>query len=834
MTKQQGEQSLGLHKFRLLRVIGKGSFGKVRIVEHRETGKMYALKYINKATCIGMKAQQNTIRERDILEEIDHPFIVNLRFSFQDEFSMYVVMDLMIGGDLRFHMMRRRFVEGVIKFWIAELACAIDHLHRNHHIVHRDIKPDNILIDDFGHVALTDFNIATRIKGGQTHYSVAGTANYMAPEVVSGVGYTYSIDWWSLGVVMYECVYGKRPFRHKKTNDELKRALLYEEIQFPIIADVQVSFDCISAMRGFLHKDPAKRLGCGSGGFDAIKAHPFFASINWPLLEAKQLDPPFAPNSDQSNFDISHDLEEMLLEPDPLDPKKRTAMKRHQTPPEHDTPEYREIQSQFSAFDYIEYERFKAYIDAHGSIDSLAVDAARAMASVTRRSSASTDSSAAATPTLSQLRLDGRLMIILDSGKAGKPSAGSAGQTPSGSFGRSRTSTTVVASPPQRDSREVQTPLQRTPSFLQLRSPVSSGSSTSLQAAAHSPTSAALLAAMSPNEPCIVEPPACVPIDVATWNQLLPEQQSLAHRYCVKMAHDRRRLDYIEERRARRGNVAGGAAAGAARAVAPSGHRHTPSGSGSGLAILAHKNNAAAAARERDMAVAAAVAPRMQSHSVRPSVDGTDEPVQGGGRLEGSSQGLLTAREKRKSLMKRQHSADNLSLLAPNSPRNGSFASSMRPGNTHSHGSGSSHGSGQPPMHTQQYQQLEMSFSDLPSSALRILPSPFTQSRQLMAAADGLDEDLSEHYLHQPLPPPPPPETELPPPPPQHAAPCMPAHLSPPVIPIPLTPVSAKNSHKLQIPAHLLSTTASASSSLSELSSFPSSPSSSPPRLHII
>ncbi|KAJ2394725.1 hypothetical protein GGI05_001908, partial [Coemansia sp. RSA 2603] len=220
--------------------------------------------------------------------------------------------------------------------------------------------------------------------------------------------------------------------------------------------------------------------------------------------------------------------------------------------------------------------------------------------------------------------------------------------------------------------------------------------------------------------------------------------------------------------------------------------------------------------------------------------DGGEAPAQNCSRVQGSSQGLLTAREKRKSLMKRQHSADNLSLLAPNSPRNGSFASSMRPGNTHSHASSSSHSSGNHAMHAQQYQQLEMSFSDLPTSALRILPSPFTQGRQMMVAADGLDEDLSEHYLHQPLPPPPPPEGELPPPPPlplalipQHAAPYVKTHVSPPMIPIPLSPVSAKNSHKLQIPAHLLSATASAASSLSEVTSFPSSPSS-PPRLHII
>ncbi|KAJ1645784.1 hypothetical protein LPJ64_002677 [Coemansia asiatica] len=820
MTKQQPEQSLGLHKFRLLQVIGRGSFGKVRMVEHRETNKAYALKYINKATCIGMKSHHNTIRERDMLEEIDHPFIVNLRFSFQDEFSMYVVMDLMIGGDLRFHMMRRRFVEGVIRFWIAELACAIDHLHRNHKIVHRDIKPDNILIDDQGHVALTDFNIATRIKGGQMHYSVAGTANYMAPEVVSGVGYTYSVDWWSLGVVMYECVYGKRPFRHKKTNDQLKRALMQEEIQFPIIADVQVSFDCISAMRGFLQKDPSQRLGCGPNGLDNVKSHPFFASINWPLLEAKQLDPPFAPSSDESNFDISHDLEEMLLEPAPLDPKRRVAMKKHQTPTEHETQEYHDITAQFAAFDYIEYERFKAYIDAYGSIDAIAVDAARAAASVTQRSSASTDNSML-TPTLAQLKLDGRLMINPDPkacnsfNAVANISAAAASSTPSSSFGRSRTSTTHMANSSRTESKEAQFAQHQYQQQQQkLHQHQHTGSNTSISATTnvvmsslhYSSSSAALLTAMCLNEPCLVEPPSIVPIDVATWNQLLPEQRSLAHRYCVKMAHDRRRMDYIEERKGRINTnpyVSFPAASSASASSAAAGPAHFMQGQRAPMA-------------------------RLISRSVRPSVDADETAMQrvtscnslqttdssssnnngssgnpigqdaNGSWLGPNSRALLTAREKRKSLMKRQHSADNLSLLTPGSPLNAG------PGQKN-----------QQNLHLnqqlrQKYHCTEMSFSDLPSSALRNLPSPYAHSSssnnpQYTGSRDFSEENRneSEHYLHQPLPPPPPP-------PPQSKLPeslTKYQRVSPAMAPlsIPLTPVSdGRGLHRLGTPAHLM------------------------------
>ncbi|KAI7827197.1 kinase-like domain-containing protein [Kickxella alabastrina] len=839
MGKQQSEQGLGLHKFRLLRVIGRGSFGKVRIVEHRETGKAYALKYINKATCINMKSHHNTIRERDMLEEIDHPFIVNLRFSFQDEFTMYVVMDLMIGGDLRFHMLRRRFVEGVVKFWMAELVCAINHLHRNHHIVHRDIKPDNILIDDRGHAALTDFNIATRIKGTVPHYSVAGTANYMAPEVVGGTGYTYSVDWWSLGVVMYECIYGKRPFRHKKSNEELKLALLYEEIQFPIVADVQISYDCISAMRGFLNKEPNERLGCGPGGFEAIKNHPFFSSINWTLLEAKQLDPPFAPSNSQSNFDISIDLEEMLLEPEPLDPRKRSAMKKHKTPPEHSTPEYFDIEENFSAFDYIEYDRFKSYIVAHGSIDTFAVDAARAMASVNQRTSASTENGSAPPP-LSQLKLNGRSIINLDPRAATPTPTASI----SGTRTRSRNSTVTQMAPPNhsrcasRDVNNAQQP-QLSPSAMQSRYTTQSNSSTSIlttitslptanQQTTHSPTSAALLTAMTTtNAPGTLEPPSSVPIDILTWNQLLPEQRLLAHRYCVKMAHDHRRLVTISERKAR--GIAGSQLTmspmlrTAVNTTVP-GHRYTPSGS-----VLLSQN----ASKSRVPMFSQSIQPTVNEteYSCRsevvadtPTISDTPnvlnraavpdkvvvtdtmaaadtvslaEPsVRTIAKAAETSGVLLTSNEKRKSLMKRQHSVDNLSLAKSGLPRkNGGKAGPQRIIIKYAQ-------QGQ----QQQYQELDMCFSSSSITSMQFPPLPemmktsnSTINCSTSHAAYASPVDQSELYLYQPLPPPP-----LMSPPPMPAMPLPDTPLTSSALVLPMVSMLSDSSYKLHMPAHML------------------------------
>ncbi|KAJ2058343.1 hypothetical protein GGI17_005119 [Coemansia sp. S146] len=671
LTKQLPEPGLGLHKFRLLRVIGRGSFGKVRIVEHRDSNKAYALKYISKATCIRMKAHSNTVRERDMLEEIDHPFVVNLRFSFQDEFSMFMVMDLMIGGDLRFHMMRRRFVEGVIKFWIAELACAIHYLHTSHNIVHRDIKPDNILMDHRGHVALTDFNIATRITNNTPHYSVAGTANYMAPEVVSGSGYTFSIDWWSLGVVMYECVYGKRPFRHKKNADDLRRALLYEEIQFPIIADVQVSYDCISAMRGFLHKDPAQRLGCGPSGLDSVKAHPFFAAINWDALELKLADPPFVPNAEQSNFDISHDLEEMLLEPEPLDARKRVAMKRHKTPAEHAQPEYLDIARSFAAFDFIEYERFKSYIDTHGSISAFAVDAARLGGSNTN--------------TLAMIKLDGRPIFNHDP----QPPPPFATTSTSPIARSSRTSTAHAAScdsaaaprisSNQRNhkhgssSSDVRNngpthPLPPLPTanipqwaigaLVPSRSAsiVANSIITSSTASTATTTSTPVVVADSTNTVAAtiiasdgtLEPPAIVPIDILTWNQLLPEQRQLAHRFCIKMVHDRQRLLHTNMELQRR----------RARAMSPIGTATTTSPHHIPSRDTSHFH------RQQHMPSSLAITGLTHTYSSQHIPQLAHAQVAPPAIAATNTGHFLTAREKRQSVMRRQRSADNLPCIA--------------------------------------------------------------------------------------------------------------------------------------------------------------------------
>ncbi|KAJ3169257.1 hypothetical protein HDU88_001054 [Geranomyces variabilis] len=334
LTRDKTDYSgdIDLRHFELLRCVGKGAFGKVRIVEKKDTKKLYALKYINKLQCIKMRAVPNIFRERAILEEIDHPFVVNLRFAFQDDENMFMVLDLMNGGDMRYHLDRLGgFPQAVVRFIAMELVCALSYLHKKQ-VVHRDLKPDNVLFDQYGHVSLTDFNIAV-------HYNLkrltsqSGTLSYMAPEVFTKVGYSWPVDWWSLGVLLYEALFGKRPFRGH-TDDELKDNIMNQELHIPIcnlVTNKPVPLDPEGEnfLRRLLERDVRKRIGCGTMGVEEIEAHPWFKNIDWEAVPKRKYEPMFTPDPDAANFDPTFDLEELLLDDNPLNyrPRKKKTTK---------------------------------------------------------------------------------------------------------------------------------------------------------------------------------------------------------------------------------------------------------------------------------------------------------------------------------------------------------------------------------------------------------------------------------------------------------------------------------------------------------------------------
>lgn len=316
---------VNLNHFRLLRVVGKGAFGKVRIVERKDTGLTFALKYIRKDEVVRSESVRNIIRERRMLEHLNHPFLCNLRYSFQDIEYLYIVVDLMNGGDLRFHISRKTFTEEAVRFWIAELGCAVRYIHKQG-IVHRDIKPDNVLLDSDGHVHLADFNVASDFTPTKPLTSKSGTLAYLAPEVYEGKGYSCEVDWWSLGVLFYECIYNKRPFE-ASNHDGLSQKILKGEPTFPVTSP-QVSMPCLHAISSLLEKDRKQRIG--AIGFGTFSDNPFFRPINFEALERKEIEPIFIPSSDKTNFDATYDLEELLLEEAPLEARARRQKPREQ------------------------------------------------------------------------------------------------------------------------------------------------------------------------------------------------------------------------------------------------------------------------------------------------------------------------------------------------------------------------------------------------------------------------------------------------------------------------------------------------------------------------
>jgi len=344
---------VNLFHFVLLRCVGKGAFGKVRVVQHKQSRELYALKYINKAKCVKMRAVSNVIQERRLLEEIDHPFIVNLRYAFQDDENCFFVLDLMLGGDLRFHLERLGSMsEDAVRFYVAQISSALTYLHENN-IMHRDLKPDNILLDERGNAHLTDFNIAVHF-GERRLTGVAGSMAYMAPEILNKRGYTYYIDWWSLGVCAYELIFGRRPFRGRSNND-LTYSITKDPLKWPEDADKKCSRAGIQVLKGLLERDTSKRSCCKPEGFQEFKRHSWFKLVDWDTLENKEQMPPFVPDSKRANFDASHELEELLLEDNPL---KARARKANQ---DNLSAEMRQMEEQFTCYDFKKMQRRSYY-----------------------------------------------------------------------------------------------------------------------------------------------------------------------------------------------------------------------------------------------------------------------------------------------------------------------------------------------------------------------------------------------------------------------------------------------------------------------------------------
>jgi len=294
---------LTIDSFDLLKVIGKGSFGKVMQVRKKDTQRVYALKTIRKANIASRPGEiTHILAERTVLALVNNPFVVPLKFSFQTPDKLYLAMSFVNGGELFYHLQREgKFDEYRSRFYAAELLCALEHLH-GFNIVYRDLKPENILLDYTGHIALCDFGLC-KLNMSETEKATTfcGTPEYIAPELLESQGYTKTVDWWTLGVLIYEMMTGLPPFYDENLHVMYQR-ILSDPLNFPS----DIPSEARSVMTGLLQRDPSRRLG--NNGGEEIKKHPFFSRhIDWNRLLAKKIQPPFKPSVesvlDVANFD---------------------------------------------------------------------------------------------------------------------------------------------------------------------------------------------------------------------------------------------------------------------------------------------------------------------------------------------------------------------------------------------------------------------------------------------------------------------------------------------------------------------------------------------------
>ncbi|XP_055541340.1 protein kinase C isoform X2 [Wyeomyia smithii] len=308
-----------LNDFNFIKVLGKGSFGKVMLAEKKGTDEVYAIKVLKKDVILQDDDVDCTMTEKRILAlAAKHPFLTALHSCFQTPDRLFFVMEYVNGGDLMFQIQRaRKFDESRAAFYAAEVTLALQFLHRNG-VIYRDLKLDNILLDAEGHCKLADFGMCKEgITGDNLTSTFCGTPDYIAPEILQELDYGPSVDWWALGVLMYEMMAGAPPFE-ADNEDDLFEAILRDDVLYP----VWLSREAVSILKGFMTKNAAKRLGC-TDGENQIRTHPFFKDMDWDALEQRKVRPPFRPRvrsaRDALNFDTEFTKEDPVLTPVPKD-----------------------------------------------------------------------------------------------------------------------------------------------------------------------------------------------------------------------------------------------------------------------------------------------------------------------------------------------------------------------------------------------------------------------------------------------------------------------------------------------------------------------------------
>ncbi|XP_026303460.1 ribosomal protein S6 kinase beta-2 isoform X1 [Piliocolobus tephrosceles] len=358
-------ERIGPHCFELLRVLGKGGYGKVfqvRKVQGTNLGKIYAMKVLRKAKIVrNAKDTAHTRAERNILESVKHPFIVELAYAFQTGGKLYLILECLSGGELFMHLEREGiFLEDTACFYLAEITLALGHLH-SQGIIYRDLKPENIMLSSQGHIKLTDFGLCKEsIHEGAVTHTFCGTIEYMAPEILVHSGHNRAVDWWSLGALMYDMLTGSAspaPWEEEGQGqgweeppywgkgrawwEAHKAPLTFLLLQPPFTAENRkktmdkiikgklalppyLTPDARDLVKKFLKRNPSQRIGGGPGDAADVQRHPFFRHMNWDDLLARRVDPPFRPCL-QSEEDVSQ-FDTRFTQQTPVDSPDGTAL----------------------------------------------------------------------------------------------------------------------------------------------------------------------------------------------------------------------------------------------------------------------------------------------------------------------------------------------------------------------------------------------------------------------------------------------------------------------------------------------------------------------------
>ncbi|XP_055738797.1 serine/threonine-protein kinase N2-like [Salvelinus fontinalis] len=336
--REEEQFQFSLRDFKCVAVLGRGHFGKVLLAEYKSTGEMFAIKALKKGDIVARDEVDSLMCEKRIFETVNsvrHPFLVNLFACFQTQEHVCFVMEYAAGGDLMMHIHSDVFSEPRAIFYAACVVLGLQFLHE-HKIVYRDLKLDNLLLDTEGYVKIADFGLCKEGMGFRDRTSTfCGTPEFLAPEVLTETSYTRAVDWWGLGVLVFEMLVGESPFPGDD-EEEVFDSIVNDEVRYPRF----LSTEAISIMRRLLRRSPERRLGAGERDAEEVKKHLFFRNMDWNGLLSKKVKPPFVPtiqdSNDVSNFDNEFTSEAPILTP----PREPRALSKNE-------------QDMFSDFDYI-------------------------------------------------------------------------------------------------------------------------------------------------------------------------------------------------------------------------------------------------------------------------------------------------------------------------------------------------------------------------------------------------------------------------------------------------------------------------------------------------